>query len=500
MRADSPAVRALRQRLRAAAAVLLDDVPEPVDDAATDAGALLDELALHLTRVPNVSRAWLTLTAVSSCFPTREELLELVHVLRGSEPADVVMWLLRVGADAATTRGTPTYEMDVVEGGTLLSVDYCARADHHTGIQRVARETVPRLARDQDVVPVAWTDESWCTRTLEPIEVDRVMRWNDQVHLDRTDTRRGDFRLVVPWRSTIVLMEVVLPPMCPALDTLAEFSGSRLCAIGYDTIPLLSADLRPPAEPDNFVSYLGALSRCDMIGGISQAATREFAGVARMVAAGGRRAPRVVEVALPAEPPLSTETTMVPARREPLVVSVGSQERHKNHVALLAASERLWDEGIEFELQLVGRAGWGSQDLVDRVATLRRRGRHVSLRTGVSDQGLVEAYRTARFSAFPSLHEGFGLPVAESLASGTPVLTTRYGSMSEIARGGGCVLVDPRSDDDIADAMRRLLLDDALVASLREAALARTERSWDDYARQFWDDVVVPTRKEVTHA
>lgn len=500
MRSDTPAVLALRQRLRTAAAVLLGDVPPPVDDAAADAGALLDELALHLTRVPDVSHAWLTLTAVASCYPTREELLELVHLLRGSEPGDVVIWLLRVGAEAATRRGTPLYEMDVVEGGTLLSVDYCARADHHTGIQRVARETVPRLARDHDVVPVAWTDESWSMRTLEPIENDRVLRWNDQVHLDRVGERRGDFRLVVPWRSTIVLMEVVLPPMCPALDTLAEFSGSRLCAIGYDTIPLLSADLRPPAEPDNFVSYLSVLARCSVIGGISRAATQEFAGVSRMVGAGGGPAPHVVEVSLPAEPPMSTSATNVPSRDEPLVIAVGSQERHKNHVALLAAAERLWDEGLRFELQFIGRAGWGSEDLVERVATLRRRNRSVRLRAGVSDQELAEAYRNARFSVFPSLHEGFGLPVAESLASGTPVLTTRYGSMSEIAQGGGCIQVDPRSDDELADAMRRLVLDDALVAGLRQEALARNERSWDDYAQHVWDDVVLPTRKEVVGA
>ncbi len=261
--------------------------------------------------------------------------------------------------------------------------------------------------------------------------------------------------------------------------------------MGYDTIPLLSADLRPPAEPDNFVSYLTVLARAESIAGISTAATQEFSGVSRMVAARGRRGPRVVAVPLPADPPLPTVPVATAATGTPVVISVGSQEMHKNHLAVLNAAETLWAEGLDFTMHFVGRAGWGSDELVSRVKVLQRRGHSVALRPGVSDAGLAEAYRTARFSVFPSIHEGFGLPVAEALAFGTPVVTTGYGSMLEIAEGGGgCLTVDPRSDDSIADAMRRLLTDDALVADLHQQALARTARSWDDYASQLWTDVI----------
>lgn len=483
-------VDALRQRLRAVSAVLLDDEPPEIMEPAADAGAMLDALVEDLCARPDTARAWLVMTGASSCYPSRDELLEFIHVLRGSSPGQAAMWLLRTALHAATSRGTADYELDVVTDTALLSVDYCARADHHTGIQRVTRETVPRLARDHQVLPVAWTDQGWSMRTLEPVEVDRVMRWNDQAHLDRVGAKRGNFRLVVPWRATIMLMEVVLPPMCPAMDCLAEFSGSRVCAIGYDTIPLLSADLRPPSEPDNFVSYLTVLARAHSIAGISRAATQEFSGISRMVAARGRPGPRVVSVPLPADPPLPTVSVATAASGTPLVISVGSQEMHKNHLAVLNAAETLWDEGLHFRLEFVGRAGWGSDELSARIGVLQGRGHEVALRPGVSDAGLAEAYRTARFSVFPSIHEGFGLPVAEALAFGTPVVTTGYGSMLEIAEDGGCLTVDPRSDASIADAMRRLLTDDSLVADLHQQALARTARSWDDYASQLWTDVI----------
>jgi glycosyltransferase involved in cell wall biosynthesis len=98
---------------------------------------------------------------------------------------------------------------------------------------------------------------------------------------------------------------------------------------------------------------------------------------------------------------------------------------------------------------------------------------------------------------FTSLHEGYGLPVAESLAYGTPTLTTEYGSTAEIAAEGGALTVDPRDDDALVGAMRRLLTDDALIEQLAADARQRPTRTWDDYARELWDVLaVVPAQQD----
>ena len=112
------------------------------------------------------------------------------------------------------------------------------------------------------------------------------------------------------------------------------------------------------------------------------------------------------------------------------------------------------------------------------------------MRRRVSEQELWAAYRLARFTVFPSLIEGYGLPVAESLASGTPSITSNYGSMAEIAQGGGALLVDPRSVDDIEEKMRQLLTDGDLLERLRTEALGRDLGTWDDYARDVWSFLV----------
>jgi glycosyltransferase involved in cell wall biosynthesis len=110
----------------------------------------------------------------------------------------------------------------------------------------------------------------------------------------------------------------------------------------------------------------------------------------------------------------------------------------------------------------------------------------------VSEEELWQAYHDASFTVFPSFHEGYGLPVAESLACGTPVITTNYGSTREIAEGGGALLINPRDDDELTDAIRRALTDDALLEKLRAEAVARSPRSWDDYARDLWQALSAP--------
>ena len=81
----------------------------------------------------------------------------------------------------------------------------------------------------------------------------------------------------------------------------------------------------------------------------------------------------------------------------------------------------------DFELLLIAGSGWG-EDIPARIADLQPRADPSRVRTYVSDAELADAYQAARFSVLVSLHEGYGLPVAESLGYGTPVITTNYGS------------------------------------------------------------------------
>jgi glycosyltransferase involved in cell wall biosynthesis len=120
------------------------------------------------------------------------------------------------------------------------------------------------------------------------------------------------------------------------------------------------------------------------------------------------------------------------------------------------------------------------------IAKLVDAGRSITALGRVSDVRLLEELRWADFVFFASLHEGYGLPVAEALACGTPVITSDFGSQLEIAELGGCLVVDPRDDDEVTSAVRRLLTKPDELERLRAEAVARPVRTWDEYASELW--------------
>ena len=106
----------------------------------------------------------------------------------------------------------------------------------------------------------------------------------------------------------------------------------------------------------------------------------------------------------------------------------------------------------------------------------------------ITDDVLAALYRRANLFVFPSLAEGFGLPVAEAMACGTPVVTSQISSMPEVA-GDVALLVDPEDVDEIAAAIARLLGDQSLRRGLRDRGL--------EQARSFSREALVPRLFEV---
>ena len=120
---------------------------------------------------------------------------------------------------------------------------------------------------------------------------------------------------------------------------------------------------------------------------------------------------------------------------------------------------------------------------------LAARAREIGLAEEVLFPGYVPAsilpalYRGAAVCVYPSLYEGFGYPVAEAMASGTPVITSNVSALAEVA-GDAALLIDPASVDELASALVRLLEDEALRHDLRARGLARSrEFNWRRVAR-----------------
>jgi glycosyltransferase involved in cell wall biosynthesis len=156
---------------------------------------------------------------------------------------------------------------------------------------------------------------------------------------------------------------------------------------------------------------------------------------------------------------------------------VGTIERRKNLARLLAAFEPISSEGLSDGLVIVGRRGWLYGDFFARLE--QSPVKHAVLFPGyVADEDLPAIYAGAQALVFPSLCEGFGLPVLEAMACGTPVVSSNTSSIPE-AGGEAALYFDPTDTAEITSATRRLLREADLQDSLRARGLAQAARfSW----------------------
>lgn len=175
-----------------------------------------------------------------------------------------------------------------------------------------------------------------------------------------------------------------------------------------------------------------------------------------------------------------TRYTLTPGR---FLLYVGVLEPRKNVPMLLQAFARIAAQFPDTPLVLVGKKGWMYEAIFAELTTQGLAGRVVF--TGyVPQEDLPPLYGGARVFVYPSLYEGFGLPVLEAMQCGAPVVTTDISSMPEVV-GDAALLVKPDDADALTAALTRVLSDDALAADLRQRGLARAALfSWDRCARE----------------
>ncbi len=162
--------------------------------------------------------------------------------------------------------------------------------------------------------------------------------------------------------------------------------------------------------------------------------------------------------------------------KKPYILSVATQEPRKNLQKLLDAFEEVLKEKPDASLVLAGKYGWGGG--------LRSPG-SVIWTNYVPQEDLIALYSGCRVFVYPSLYEGFGLPILEAMACGAPVITSNNSSMEEVAKDAA-ILIDPRNEKQLAKAMEFMLdLDSENYQKIVKASLDRAkEYSWEKTAEE----------------
>ncbi len=510
---DQNLVGRFLERVRIVTALL-----QPIDSAPADGFSVVIEnfvvAADAATEAPSTV-AWLAAVSILGSFPDEAMLDQATRAFRrggGQALADLMLGNLEKASGDAAIVDSP---LEVMLGGVLIDVSHTAAHDLHTGIQRVVKESASRWFGRPNVHPVQWNFSTNSMKILAESERERFIAWREHLHDDGSAVvirplTEATGRTVIPWKSKLLLPELMAnPSTCTAYRALAK-SGvvDRTALIGYDTVPIAATETVTDGMTANFAHYLSLVKHSTHLAAISHSAAHEFEAFDEILHSQGLSGPQVFAIPLPTEAPQISPTDLERAFDKfdlgslPLVLVVGSHEPRKNHVIILEAAERMWQAGHRFDLLFAGGSGWGGSDFGTYVEALQDQGHPVRVYERVTEWSLWALYKLARFSVFPSLLEGYGLPIAESLAVGTPVVTSAHGSMAEIADGGGALTVDARSVDDLQHAMTELLIDDDAYQELRAAAADREWTTWEQYSDQLWGALMesrLPDAEEDAH-
>jgi glycosyltransferase involved in cell wall biosynthesis len=382
-----------------------------------------------------------------------------------------------------------------IEDKVLIDVTDVCNFDTATGIQKVVRNLISQLKIQQrEFLLVAWAKSEKYMRTLSQNEM--KVAYGEDLSLGHAPELGlidpDEFEILLPRNCLVFVPELAgQAGRIQRLSALATFSSNSLITMAYDAVPIVLPETTAPGMPGAFTFHSQVWSRSNKVIAISDSTAREVSALFSGKACSGANVPQVVSIPLPVCPPSEqiSEKAVWPHRPDPTVLVVGTHEPRKNHLRILFAAEELWRKGKKFHLAFIGSRGWRAEDFWEKFDGLRDSGFSIEQFYGVTDSELARAYADACCLLFPSLHEGFGLPIAEAIASGTPVITSSIGSMKDLAEAYNLMIVDPKSVDEIRSAIDLAINLDLPAANPSELA-KDYPTSWSDYSKMIWKQIM----------
>jgi glycosyltransferase involved in cell wall biosynthesis len=383
----------------------------------------------------------------------------------------------------------------------FIDVSGSCKSSRNTGVQRVTRQIFAQLAVQTSVTPICWNrlgnyyhrlGERELTRLVAPFSgyASAVGRPEFRGEKFPGELRRRLSSVAIDLENELTAGDALLVPdiysdrRTQQLPKLLDRIKARSVAIFHDA-STLRLGLLSRRGVEQFQQYVRSLAAFDLVICISDESQADLLQLWKQ-----DHVEDPPETQVEGWPLEFDETERALERRSSrtVVLCVGSFDVRKNHLMLFEAANQLWDAGLDFELQLIGRStGALGYRVVPKIRMLQAMGRPLWWLKHVDDRALHRAYRECAFTVYPSLAEGFGLPILESLWHGKPCVCGNNGALGAVASGGGCLFVDQTDVSALAAGIKRLLIEPATVAALAAEARQRTFRSWSDYTSRLFE-------------
>jgi glycosyltransferase involved in cell wall biosynthesis len=369
----------------------------------------------------------------------------------------------------------------------LFFCERTVKTPHNSGIQRHVRQMAKGLLENGvNLIPIKLNKRKQFEilsedelEILSQFDGPSVDSWRHSRNLDYGKSirylRRSNF-IIYPELQDNRLKEI------KDIVAYAQRYGLKLVSVFHDAVPVILKDHYSHLHSKMFLDYIKDLSYSDFIFSVSESSKKDYEELSRTF-----RNPKLKTVALlsPHNIKRSNEFSQkINNAREIQVLFVSSVVTRKNHVNFLKAfsiaKKRAQDLGYNISLSLIGAEVNVPESYLKEFNLLVSETR-ASFSTNVSEEDLKEAYKNADFTVYPSVYEGYGLPIAESLGTKTPVACSNTSSMKEVASLGGCITFDPHSIDEMADAIVLLATDAKKRSDLVKEIELIEEYSWKDY-------------------
>jgi glycosyltransferase involved in cell wall biosynthesis len=367
----------------------------------------------------------------------------------------------------------------------IIAIDYTPAVDQGGGIGRLVRDLITALAIEDSVTPyrlfVAGASRSQLppppgpnfTWHPIPLSAEWMARLWQRAHLP----------LPVNWLTGRIDLyhatDFVLPPVGKSVKTILTVHDLSFVRVPETAAPNLRAYLnvvvpRSVQAADHIIADSQATrdDLCALYGTSPDKITVLLSGV-------DPRFDRVTDEAV-----LTAVRPRYGIGTQPYIFCIGTVQPRKNYSRVIQALAQLRTEGIDLQLVIAGGKGWLEDEMYHTLQATHMQ-EHVHLIGFARDEDLPALYSGAALTAFPSLYEGFGLPILESMACGTPVVTANVSSLPEVA-GDAALLINPYDVQALTDSIRRLITDETLRSTLTQRGYEQVKQfTWAKAARQL---------------
>lgn len=402
-------------------------------------------------------------------------------------------------------------------------VFYIGHHDNLSGIQRVQCCMIQAVMKyglhdPRDLRFISYDRELRAFRSVCP---DKLLTLLDDlalpkgrrtVEFDAAAARRGKLfpqeplaAFLRPGRTTVVLLGAawVIPEYASLIVNLKRTYDARFAMLFHDFIPMYARETCDQGTAAVFKEFVDQmLPVVDLAMCVSRSTESDLK---RYCGESGFPVPRTLVTQLGTSfeeffPRIEDATPLRKgaSARDPFVLFVSTIEGRKNHNFMFETWRTLVERGVDVpRLVCVGRIGWRAEAFLTNLLESDYLGGRIELREDVSDEALNALYRDCLFTVFPSVYEGWGLPIGESLGHGKLCVLADNSSLPEVAGEFGCFI--PLDDvETAADSIAGLLGDPDRLAEYEQAIAARfAPLRWEDVARRVVEGCLALQRGEM---